>query len=176
MIHLFKLFKLYISSFLKKSISLWFNFGGCLFSVNIQVSRTRNLPISFWLSNLFSYDYSLMVSYQLCLFFSFLILFISVLSSSWWAWPEVCQSCLSIQRTRFCFVFFYFFYFFLISILFPFWCLLLSSFCWLQVLFVFLFLILLSVRLGYLFEILLVLWGRSYCFLHMNFPLITVFF
>ena len=30
--------------------------------------------------------------------FSYLILFIWVLFSSWWAWPDVCQSCLPFQR------------------------------------------------------------------------------
>ena len=48
--------------------------------------------------------------------FSFLILFICILSSSWWAWPEVCQSCLFFQRTSFWF-YWLFLFFFLSSVL-----------------------------------------------------------
>ena len=84
------------------------------------------------------------MQYQLLTFaFSFLNLFGSSLFSSWWAWPEVCQSCLlPFQRTSSWFYWFFsplkqkslFDLFFLWSVLFP-------SFCWLSVLLVHLFLI-----------------------------------
>ena len=60
------------------------------------------------LSNLLAYDcslYSLMVFcisavFLRFLLFAFLILFIWVLSSSWWVWPEVGKFCLPFQGTR----------------------------------------------------------------------------
>ena len=74
--------------------------------------------------------------------------------SSCWAWPEVCQSCLSFQRTSS-----WFYWVFLISILFISSLIFIISFLLLILGFV-LFIILLGGRLGCLFEIFLVFWGR----------------
>ena len=109
---------LVISQF-KLSISSWLSFSGCMFLENCPFLLDCQIfwhiivhSILLWFFVFLQYPFIFLLFHFLFYLFGFPL-------SSWWIWPEVCQFCLSFQRTSSWFCWF-FSIVFLISILFLF--------------------------------------------------------